>query len=241
MAESDNQFGYGQQHPSDSSSDHNVEKFVIDQALAGISTMKLVKVTAVDAAAKTVDVQILTKLIDGSGNVTDQGTVFGIPYITAQWGKNAVKGTPAVDDKGMMICADRDISAVKSTKDAAQPSSNRKFSPADGVYICGLMNDDPDQFIEFTDDGVNIKAKGGLELTSNQATGWNFKGLVTFQDNVQLGGSLKGVSGGTYDKIIQTTANITTSGDVVAGMISLKAHRTLGVTIGTGTSGLPTT
>jgi hypothetical protein len=240
MAEGDNQFGYGQQHPSDAASDYNVEKFVIDQALAGISTMKMVKVTAVDAGAKTVDVQILTKLIDGSGNVTDQGTVFGIPYITAQWGKSAVKGTPAVDDMGMMVCADRDISAVKAAKGAAQPGSNRKFSPADGVYICGLMNKDPEQFIEFKDDGGTFTFKGDKVLTVDSTAGWNFKGKVTFQDDVQLGGSIKAAGGGTYDKVIQTTANISTTGDVVAGTISLKAHRTLGVTIGTGTSGLPT-
>jgi len=223
MADEQGNFGYGQQHPSDTSSDTNVEQFVIQQALAGISTMKLVKVKAVDAAAKTVDVEILTKLVDGSGNVTDQGTVYGISYITAQWGKSAVKGTPAEGDMGIMVCADRDISAVKSTKGSAQPGSNRKFSPADGVYICGLMNGDPEQFIEFKDDGGDFTFKGGKKLEVDSVTGWTFTGIVTFKDNVQLGGTINALAGGVYDKAITTTGTITAN-EVTAGGIGLKTH-----------------
>lgn len=224
MADEDSKAGYGQMHPSDTAGPYNVEEFVIRQIMAGMATVKAVQVVSVNEGQKTVDVVPLVKLVDGSGNATDQGTIFGIPYAQLQWGKNAVVGTPAEKDIGILLCCDRDISAVKSTKAAAPPPSNRKFSPSDGIYYGGFANGDVEQSFEFKSDGIAIKAKGGLELTTNQTTGWNFKGIVTFQNNVQLGGSILGAAGGVYDKAISTTAAIQTTSEVSAGGVGLKAH-----------------
>ena len=65
-------FGYGQEIPNDSGSDFGAVAFVCRQLIAQISTMKLVKVVAVNGGgvnpAGTVDVQPLVSQIDGNGN-----------------------------------------------------------------------------------------------------------------------------------------------------------------------------
>lgn len=232
MADGD---GIGQQDPSDSASEFNSIAFVIAQALSGVSTMKLVVVRGVDASAKTVDVQPLVGQIDGGNNVTPEGTVYGVPYVMWQYGKSAVIADPAVGDKGLMICADRDISAVKGSKDVGPPGSLRQLDAADGVYLGGVLNSDPEQWVKFTDTGMELHDKSGNSLVSS-STGWVFTGPVTFNQTIdvkgaatlegalQLGGSIESVTGGLYTSNIHTSGTITADNDVISGTISGKLH-----------------
>jgi hypothetical protein len=209
--------GFGQQQPTNAAGEYNSQRFIIDQALARISTARLVQVKAVDTGTQTVDVQPLVKQMDGEGNATDHGTIFGIPYFAWQFGKNAVIGDPVVGDKGIMIVCDRDISAVKANRTFAQPGSSRQFDLADGIYFGGVLNEPPKQWVKFTDAGMELADKNGNKLTSGTG-GWVFTGVVTMQGNLQLAGSLKSDNGGTYAGDLETT------GDVKAGAISLKNH-----------------
>lgn len=204
--------GFGQQDPADSVGDFNPIAFQIGQALAGISSTRIVKVLAVDTDKKTVDVQIATNQLDGQGNSTPHGPIYGLPYIWAMGGKNAFKSTPAKDDMGVIVVNDRDISAVKNTKAIANPASNRKFSPSDGIYlfgIPGLNGTAPVQWIDWTDDGINITSAHGNTLTSD-ASGWKFVGNVIMENNLQLAGAIQAVDGTEYAE------NITTTGAVFA-------------------------
>jgi hypothetical protein len=237
MAEGD---GYGQQRPETANSEYNAFTFAIDQALSKLHTVKIVKVQAVDVAAKTVQVLPLVKQIDGNNQVTSQGTIYSVPYRALLFGKNAVEADPAVDDVGVMICADRDISAVKESHDEAPPGSLRQYDQADGIYIGGLWNPVAlEQYIRFTDDGMTITAKGGHTLSSTSAGGWSVDKL-TVTGNLQLGGSIVDDGGGTYTGDIHTSGTITGDTDVVSGLIHLKTHKHTGVTTGGGTSGGPT-
>jgi hypothetical protein len=230
--------GFGQQHPTDAAGEFNSQRFIIDQALARISTARLVQVKGVDTAAKTVDVQPLVKQMDGEGNATDHGTIFGIPYMALQFGKSGVIADPVVGDKGLMVVCDRDISAVKANKTFAQPGSLRQFDMADGLYFGGVMNDDPEQWVKFTDTGLELKDKSNNKLVSS-SNGWEFTGpvkfnqVVTMSGNLQLGGDVKSANGGTY------AGNFQTSGEVTAGNIGLKTHKHGGVQTGSGQSGGP--
>lgn len=237
MAEGD---GYGRQRPETANSTYNAVTFAIEQAISKLDTVKIVQVIAVDTDAKTVQVTPLVKQIDGNNQVTDEGTVYGIPYMTWQYGTSAILADPAVDDIGLLLCSDRDISAVKESHAPAQPGSERSYDRADGVYLGGLFKDEDDieQYVKFTDTGMELADKNGNSLVSSP-TGWLFTGNVTFagalvaQGNLELGGNITNEGGGTYD------GTFTTSGDVVAGNISLKTHRHNGVQIGGGTSGGP--
>lgn len=215
--------GYGQQDPSDSVGDFNPVVFTIQQQLAKMSTFKVVQVKAVDTDAKTVDVQIMVNQLDGVGRSQPHGIVLGIPYWQWQFGKNMIAADPVVDDIGVMACADRDISAVKSAKAIANPGSFRKYDVADGVYFGGILNGVPDQWIKFTDTGLELHDKNSNSLISS-ATGWAFTGQVTFNGlaimpaGMQLSGNIVGVGGARY------TGNFDTSGTITSGLISVTGH-----------------
>lgn len=246
------EIGAGQQDPPDSAGDFNALNFIISQRLARVSTVKLVEVKAVDADAKTVDVQIMVGQVDGDGTVTPHGTIFGIPYSWVQAGRNAVKLTPAIGDKGWMAVCDRDISAVKSSKAIGPPGSPRKFDPADGVYLFSIagLNEVPDQTIEFTDDGISIVDKNENRQTFG-AAGININGLLINRSGqvqgvlpvtgaLQLGGSIDDISGDPYTRAIRTSGDIESiSGEVTASSIPLSTHKHTGVAVGGGTSGGP--
>lgn len=236
MAEGD---GYGQQRPATSNSDFNVVSFAIDQAIAKLHTVKIVQVQAVDTDAKTVDVLPLVQQIDGNSQVTSQGKIYGVPYRALLFGKNAIVADPAVDDVGVMICADRDISTVKETHEEGPPGSFRQYDQADGIYIGGLLTDeDPEQYVKFTDTGMELHDKNNNSLVSS-STGWLFTGKVTFQQDVVMNaglglqGNITDDGGGTYG------GDIVTSGKVQSGTIVLGTHRHGGVQTGSGTSGTP--
>jgi hypothetical protein len=224
--------GFGQQDPSDSVGPYNPYAFVISQKLARISTVKIVKVLAVDTDAHTVDVQIAVNQLDGQNNATPHGTIYGIPYACAMGGKNAFMIDPVVNDMGVMVVNDRDISSVKKNKDISNPGSLRKFSPSDGVYlfsIPSLNGAAPEQWIKFLPDGgINLTDKfGNVQQTSNAGISINgvmfnrsgqIAGNLPVTGSLQLSGSVQSLNGSMY------TGDIKTSGDVVAGSIGLKGH-----------------
>src|ERR1043166_3790476 len=168
------QDGYsGQQGLTDPGSEFNVFCFIVQQLLGKVRTLVPVKVTAVHAgerlAAGTVDVQPLVNQVDGIGNKTEHGIVLGIPVFRLQAGSFAIILDPQVDDLGFVVCADRDISAVKANKAISNPGSKRRFSLADGVYFGGMLNAAPDQYIKFSSDGVTIADKFGHKIESTSA------------------------------------------------------------------------
>lgn len=153
--------GYGQQWPSNTSSKYNTTAFIVQQILAQARTAVLVKVMAVTgggvgALAGTVDVQPLVNLVDGSGNATPFATIFGMPYFRLQAGGCGIIADPKVGDIGLAVIADRDISAVKSARKAANPGSARRFSLSDGLYFGGFLCDAPTRYILLNDDGLKL-------------------------------------------------------------------------------------
>lgn len=155
-----NRDGYaGQQQPSDAASDFAVINFMIRQFLGRVWTMMPVKVMAVNTDAQTVDVLPLVKQMDGQGQTTSHGTIFGIQYSRDQGGTSAIIIDPVIGDIGTCVFSHRDISAVKTNKAESQPGSYRRFNPSDGVYHGGILNIDPTQFIR-------MSPSGGIELVS---------------------------------------------------------------------------
>lgn len=227
--------GFGQQDPTDTAGDHNERMFVIAQALAKVSTMKVVLVKAIDTDAKTVDVQPMVNQVDGENNATPHGTILGIPYVVWQYGKSAVLADPAVDDIGLMICADRDISSVKATKAVAPPGSFRQLEASDGVYLGGILNGAPEQWVKFTDTGMEWHDVNANNILSGP-TGISINGVLFNRTGqvagdlpvtgaLKLAGSIEALSGSTYAGDIHTTGTITSDVDVLAGGISGKHHR----------------
>jgi hypothetical protein len=141
-----------------STSEYNAQVFLVQQILGSVRTATLVQIKAVSntdtvSPVGTVDVLPLVNMMDGLNNASKHITVYGLPYFRLQGGKNAIIVDPQVGDIGIAVFADRDISAVKANKKQSNPGSGRRFDMADGIYIGGVLNAAPTQYVQFTIDG----------------------------------------------------------------------------------------
>ena len=250
----DTGFGYGQQGPSDSGSNFEVIAFIVRQMMAQMNTMKLVQVVAVSGGAGaidpagTVDVLPLVNQVDGNGNATPHGTVYGIPWFRLQGGLNAVIVDPIVGDIGYVVASDRDISSVKATLKRSNPGSFRKFDIADGVYVGGCLNLAPNQYLVFTEDGVRLvdksgnsvamaasgmtltdsvgnvisTAAGGISITPKTGQPCTVNGNLVVTGNLLLEGNIESQTGATYAGDIKTLGNIIAH--VGASQVGLATH-----------------
>lgn len=156
--------GYvGYANESSDASELNRMSFVIERILARVSTATLVVVKAVTnpggvGPVGTVDVQPLVSQLSGDGKATPHGTIYEIPYMRLQGGTNAVIIDPKVGDIGICVFASRDISSVKANKAVANPGSRRRFDMADGLYLGGVLNGTPEQYVRVSGEGIELHA-----------------------------------------------------------------------------------
>jgi len=155
--------------PSETSGEYNATRFLVMQLLAEVRTVALVQVKSCTnaggvASVGFVDVQPLVNQIDGSGKGTPSGIIKGLPYVRIQGGMNAVILDPEIGDIGIALFADRDSSRVKATKKAANPGSRRKFDQADGLYIGGVLNGVPQQYVRFESGGMTLVSPTAVNI-----------------------------------------------------------------------------
>lgn len=208
----------GFQEVADTGSDLNAMSFLVNQIIGRLATTTLVKVLSVTNAGAVspvgfVDVQPMVHQVDGAGNPTEHGRITNIPYFRLQGGADAVILDPKVGDVGICVFCSRDISQVKRTKAPAAPGSRRRYGWGDGLYIGGVLNGTPQQYVRFSETGIDIKTLSNLTFTAANAT-------------LDSTGNL-GVKG-------EVTAK------VGASQVTLTGHRNTGVQTGLGISGIPT-
>jgi hypothetical protein len=147
--------------PGASGTAYTAGDLMIDSALAEVNTATLVQVVAATNSGGLspvgfVDVQPLVNQSDAAGHVVPHSVVHKLPYFRLQGGTNAVIIDPQPGDIGIAVFASRDISKVKNTKAQAAPGSSRMFSMSDGLYIGGVLNGTPSQYVQFSGSGVTI-------------------------------------------------------------------------------------
>jgi hypothetical protein len=150
---------------------YNNLRFAIRQALANVQTATIVKVITCSndggvSPVGTVDVQVLVNQISGNGVPTPHVTMYGLPYLRVQGGSNAVIIDPEPGDIGVAVFSSRDITNVKSTKKQANPGSFRTHDFSDGMYLGGLLNGTPLQYMQFTEDGISIVSPTAITVTA---------------------------------------------------------------------------
>lgn len=214
--------GYGQQDPTVGNSDFNVISFIARQMMRRMETNRLVQVKAIHPgegsppAQGTVDVLPLVQQIDGNGNVTKHGTVYGIPVLRLQGGTSAIIVDPAVDDIGYVSVCNRDGSIVKTEKTESPPGSFRAFDLADGIYTGRLFSDAPNQYVWFEEERVTIGDASGntIVLDSDGITATDSFGHVLRMKSTgfDLTGNLN------------VTGTITSTGAIVGAGHSLSTH-----------------
>lgn len=214
---------------------YNAFVFAVMRLVGKINVATLVQVVAVHVPGAvspvgTVDVKPLVNQLDGSDVATQHGTVFGIPYLRIQGGTNAVICDPKIDDIGLCVFADRDISSVKATGKQSNPGSKRRFSFSDGFYFGGWNSlITPSRYLIISDAGLKIVAPETVEIDAP---------LKVIGD-VQIVGNLE--VDGTVLATQQVTGQqgATFTGEVSAIGTSLHAHVHTGVQSGSSNTGYP--
>lgn len=161
--------------PETSANEYNALLFTIRQLLGKVNTATLVQVKAVSnsggvEAVGTVDVQPMINQQDATGAAIPHGTLYSLPYMRVQGGANAVIIDPQVDDIGIAIFASHDISAAKSSKGVNNPGSARRFNMADGLYLGGVLNGVPTNYVRFADNVIKIVATSQVNVQAPAVT-----------------------------------------------------------------------
>lgn len=153
----------------------NVTEFIVRNMLARVCTATLVRVKSVTNAGAIddvgfVDIEPLVNLLDAKGNAIEHGVIFHCPYLRIQGGTNAVIMDPVAGDIGIAVFADRDITSVISNKDRSNPGSFRQHSMADGLYLGGVLNGAPTQWVQFSTAGIKIHSPTKVTLEAPDVT-----------------------------------------------------------------------
>jgi hypothetical protein len=147
------------QDPVSATTSRSVLAFVFNQLLRGHAFAAMVRVDACSnngglTEQGTVDATVLVNQVGGGGtNPTEHISIYGMQYLRIQGGKNAVIMDPQVGDIGIAIFAMRDQTNVIAAKGPASPGSNRVCDYSDGMYLGGLLNGVPTQYVQFLLDG----------------------------------------------------------------------------------------
>lgn len=199
--------------------------YVIQSLIAKVHTCMLVEVLAVRPVSGKVgfvDVQPLV-LDTSTGAITiAQSPIYNVPYMRYQGGTSAVILDPVEKDIGIATFAEQDITNVKQTQKAGAPATDRMHSTADALYIGGVLNPDPTQYVKFQPSGagidivspgtINLTTPGNVHFTAAQVV---FDADVIFNKNVS---STKTGSG------VNTFAAPISAPDVIVPNASLNAH-----------------
>lgn len=209
---------FGQSNASSDTSDYNATDFIIKAAIAGMQTVSVVKVVAVHGGGVgptgTVDVQVIINLMTGGGTAVPHGVIYGVPFNRAQGGNSAFICDPVVNDVGMAAFASRDITSVKNSRKVANPSSKRMFDWADAIYVSGMLNGTPTEYVQMTNGG-GIKALSptsiNLQSPANKVTGpLEVTGATTFDVNITVNGAA----------VLNSTLNVTGLSVLTGGLTS---------------------
>ena len=186
--------------------------FVVQQIMNKANHATLVQVVGVAPGGVgpvgTVNVTPLVNMVDGNGNAIPHGIIYTLPYLRVQGGQNAVIIDPAINDIGLCVFADQDISTVKATLAAAIPATHRRNDWADGLYLGGMLNGTPTQYLEFSSTGINVVTPGDLVMSVSGNLTANVTGTAT-------------IAAPTVDINASSAANVTTPTMTVNGNLTV--------------------
>lgn len=227
--------------------------FMVQQALAKMQTATLVRIESCTNSGDLspvgfVDVTPLVNQLDGQGNPTPHVTIYNLPYFRLQGGANGVIIDPQKGDIGVAVFASRDISQVKTTRKQGNPGSHRQYSFADGMYLGGMLNGTPTQYIQFSAAGIKIHSPVAVVLDApdiqlNAATveinGTTSTTVTTPTFTVNGATVLNGTVSQTGGGAAQFSGSMSVTGGVTAVGVSLHNHVHGGVQPGGGNTGAP--
>jgi hypothetical protein len=213
--------------------------FALTKFLQNVDGCLPVEVLAYDPATNRAQVQPLIVQITTGKNQVPRAQVASVPV--AQWGAGGfVLYFPVTTgDKGWLIANDRDISIFKQTYQQSAPNTNRLHSFEDGWFLpdtllSGVSVADTAKCCIQSFDGTTSITLGGGVITLTSPTE-----IVLDSPLVSIAGQIVAGTDSADTRTATFNGNIVTTGDVIAGTISLKEHVHTGVETGSGDSGGP--
>lgn len=225
--------------PQDTSSEANAQQFLMHQFLMGKAFITLALVTSVNDSGEVVSVKPMVEGFTGGGDRIPSSVISGVPVWRLQRGASAVIMPPVAGDIGLIAICDRDITAVKATQESALPGSNRTHSYSDAIYLGGVLNAEPSQYVKFANDGIDIVSPLVVQVNGNTV-------VVNADDKISLNAPIIEANGqltqgsGSYAGNATFGGTITATGEVTGNGIHLSTHKHGGVETGGGQTSTPT-
>lgn len=198
---SDDNLYYGFAQPTAYFGEYNKLRYVIETAMAKLETSLPVRVDAVRggglAPVGFVDVTVLVSQVTGDGRTVPGVSVPNVPYLRLQGGDNAVIIDPQPGDIGICLFSSRDISSVKNARAAAPPGSARMYDPSDAMYLGGMLNGAPTQYIQFTEGGIIVHSPTAVTVEAPSVAVTAAGSATVTSPSVSLG-----ASGGTLRALV---------------------------------------
>lgn len=186
-------------------------KFILDGYLSEKYFLELVQVIALNEDG-TIDVLPLVIPVSFTEDApVDNTPIYNIPVFQLQRANSAIIMMPVVGDIGLIAVCDKDITLVKENKSSAVAQTMRMHSRMDAIYIGGVLNKTPSQFIKFEDNALTITTPSDINIS---ATTLNIKAKTNITGDTNIDGNL------TVTKNI-TAMNITASSNIADGQGSL--------------------
>ncbi len=243
---------------SSSNTQYNALDFLIKNTMHSmlntalpVKVVEVIEEMALDGGSKTLYLSLLPLILqyDAYGKVLENQIIYKVPCFSLQSGKAAILMKPEVNDIGIAIFAQQDISQLSNIP--KKPASYRSFSFADAIYIGsiqGMGTTEPEIFIKFLQEGeIEIEAKESVRIKSAKveivADDILLEGNVRVEGDMILEGSLE-VSDTAEIKSdakilgkleVESTID---SLDTRAGQLSLKLHTHCGVESGNSNTGV---
>ena len=161
----------GQASYEDFTSEYNMRNFLITSLIAyTVNTCYAVTVTDVDTDNLKVSVKPLISQRDADNNKIELPEIFNVPYFRYGAGNTAVKLEPKPGDIGFFIVFKSDSGNIKKG-DSSQimPDTFINFPLYSGVYIGGILMNEPENYIEIKDDSITINANQNIVINCQNA------------------------------------------------------------------------
>ncbi len=209
--------------PQDTSAEANTQQFLMRTFLMSKAFITLGVVTAVNEAGDVLSVKPMVEGFSGAGDLIPNAEIHGVPVWRLQRGESAVIMPPVVGDIGMLAICDRDISAIKTSKKPSLPGSNRTHSYTDAIYLGGVLNAKPSQYVKFSDAGIDVVSPLDINVNGrNVAINASSKASVN-SPVIELNGAVtqgKGNNGGNA----VFGGSVTATGEVQGKGVNLSTH-----------------
>ena len=155
----------------DLTTEYNALNFIITSIIKStVNTCYAVTVTEVDADNQKVTVKPLITQIDADNNKIELPEIFEIPYFRYSAGRTAVKLDPVAGDIGIMIAFKSDSNNIKiGDNNQILPATFLNYPMYSGIYIGGMLNNEPENYIEIKDDSITINANKSVVINCQNA------------------------------------------------------------------------